>query len=196
MSIIPTCVCACDHIYIYIHTHSQVNDTYWFIHINYTNIYTCMCELYIHTDTQLYTTHETSGSERKPKSVLLSEAAVGATSYVGFPIPCPHWTLRTFRWDLQMGSQMGPSHTGAAHRRGALVLHWLLPSGPPSHSGMMVLGLTVQAFLNWLEPSSAEIWDMRRELSPTLFKVIWLLWASVSSALKWVHLELPWRPSG
>lgn len=97
MSIIPTCVYACDHIYIY--THSQVNDTYSFTHINYTNIYTCVCELYIHTYTQLYTTHETSGSERKPKSVLLAEAAVGATSYVGFPIPSPHWTLGA-RWDL------------------------------------------------------------------------------------------------
>lgn len=93
MSIIPTCVYACDYIYIYIHTHSQINDTYSSTHINYTNVYTCVCELYIHTYTQLYITHETSGSERKPKSVLLAEAAVGATSYVGFPIPSPHWTL-------------------------------------------------------------------------------------------------------
>lgn len=85
------------HVIIYIYTHPQVNDTYSSTHINYTNI--CTCELYIHTYTQLYITHETSGSERKPKSVLLAEAAVGATSYVGFPIPSPHWTLGA-GWDL------------------------------------------------------------------------------------------------
>ena len=60
-------------------------------------------------------------------------------------VPTGHWG-----W-------MGPSHTRAAHRRGALNLHWLFPSGPPPHSGMMTLGLTIQASLNWLEPSSAEI---------------------------------------
>lgn len=46
---------------------------------------------------------------------------------------------------------MGPSHAEGAHRRGTPIFYWLHPSGPHPHSGMMTLGLTTQAFLNWLD---------------------------------------------
>ena len=53
-------ICTVNHIYIHIYTF--IGQLYIATDTDY--IYTCV--LYIHADAQLYTTHKTSGSERKP----------------------------------------------------------------------------------------------------------------------------------